>query len=62
MIVDGGISDIIFVIIREGFWWWVFTPKRRGKIRDAYTRVERIERIHDWRDAHIKNQTLKRKP
>jgi len=55
MIFDGRIIGLIFQIILEGFWWWVFTPKRRGKIRDTYTRVERIERIYDWRDAHIKN-------
>jgi hypothetical protein len=41
---------LIGIIIDALFWSWLFSEKRRGKVRNALSRVERIERICDWRD------------
>lgn len=45
-------SDIVAMLVRTAIEYWLFGPKRKGKIRNELSRAERIERIYDWREAN----------
>jgi hypothetical protein len=55
LIADSGLSDLIAAIVRTGLEIYIFSPRRRGKLRDKYSRAERIERIYDWREATLRS-------
>ena len=44
-------SETIIAIGRTALEFYLLTPRRRGKLRDKYSRAERIERIYDWRET-----------
>ncbi len=44
-------SETIIAIGRTALEVYLFTPRRRDKLRDKYSRAERIELIYDWREA-----------
>jgi len=45
-------SETIIAVGRTALEYYLLTPRRRGKLRDNYSRAERIERIYDWREAN----------
>ena len=45
------LSDVIANLGEIAFDFYIFSPRRRGKLRDKYSRAERIERIYDWRES-----------
>ena len=45
------LSDVIATLGEIAFDFYIFSPRRRGKLRDNYSRTERIERIYDWRET-----------
>ena len=45
-------SEIIATVVRTSLEICLFSPKRKGKIRNKLSRAERIERIYDWREAN----------
>lgn len=45
------VGEVIATLGEIAFDIYIFTPPPRGKLRDKYSRAERIERIYDWREA-----------
>lgn len=45
------LSDVIATLGEIALDFYIFSPRRRGKLRDKYSRAERIERIYDWRES-----------
>ena len=45
-------NDLVATVVRTALEYWLFGPKRKGKIRNELSRAERIERIYDWREAN----------
>lgn len=46
------VGEVIATLGEIAFEFYIFTPRRRGKLRDNLSRAERIERIYDWREAN----------
>ena len=51
-------SETIIAIGRTALEYYLLTPRRRGKLRDRFSRAERIERIYDWREASGRQQRV----
>lgn len=45
------LGEVIATLGEIAFEFYIFTPRRRGKLREMYSRAERIERIYDWRET-----------
>jgi hypothetical protein len=45
------LSDVIATLGEIAFDFYIFSPRRSGKLRDTLSRAERIERIYDWRES-----------
>lgn len=55
-------NEIISTVVRTSLEIWIFSPRRKGKIRDQFSRNERIERIYDWREANDRRLLVRARP